>query len=63
LAAALVELNSLEEAKAALQEGLALDRDFTISGLSASATPISPASLEGRNRFNNALRIAGMPEG
>jgi TolB-like protein/Flp pilus assembly protein TadD len=63
LAAALVELNSLEEAQAALQEGLVLDRNFTISRLSANSAPISPASLEGRNRFFNALRIAGMPEG
>jgi TolB-like protein/class 3 adenylate cyclase/Tfp pilus assembly protein PilF len=63
LAAALIELNSLEEAKAALQEGLALDRNFTISRLGANSAPISPASLEGRNRFFNALRIAGMPEG
>jgi TolB-like protein/class 3 adenylate cyclase/tetratricopeptide (TPR) repeat protein len=63
LACTLVGLGDLDGAKAALREGLALDRDFTLQRLRANLVNISPVSLEGRNRFLESMRLAGTPEG
>jgi TolB-like protein len=63
LASTLVQLGRLDEAKAALQQGLALDPHLTLSRLRSNTANLSSASLRGRDRFLEGLRIAGMPEG
>jgi TolB-like protein len=63
LASTLVQLGRLDEAKAALQQGLALDPHLTLSRLRSNTANPSSASLRGRERFLEGLRIAGMPEG
>jgi len=62
-AVALVQLGRLDEAKAALQQGLALDPHLTLSRMRSNTANLSTASLRGRERFLEGLRIAGMPEG
>jgi len=62
LAATLVQLGRLDEAKAALQQGLALDPHLTLSRLRRNTANPGSASLRGRDRFIESLRIAGMPE-
>jgi TolB-like protein len=63
LAVALVQLSRLDEAKAALQQGLALDPHLTVSRMRSNTANPSSASLRRRERFLEGLRIAGMPEG
>jgi TolB-like protein/Flp pilus assembly protein TadD len=63
LAATLVQLGRLDEAKAALQQGLALDPHLTLSRMRSNTANLSTASLRGAWRFLEGLRIAGMPEG
>jgi TolB-like protein len=63
LASTLVQLGRLDEAKAALQQTLALDPYLTLSRLRSNTANPSSASLRGRDRFLEGLRIAGMPEG
>jgi tetratricopeptide (TPR) repeat protein len=64
-AAVLARLGELEQARAALQEGLALDPSFTIRRYRDAANPFSdnPAFLAGRERTMKGLRLAGVPEG
>ena len=62
LAATLVHLGSLEEAKAALQHALALDPQLTLGRLRGNMQNLHPASMGGRERFHEGLRIAGLPE-
>jgi TolB-like protein/class 3 adenylate cyclase len=63
LATTLVQLGRLVEAKATLQHGLALDPHLTLSRLRSNTANLSSASLRGRERFLEGLRIAGMCEG
>jgi tetratricopeptide (TPR) repeat protein len=64
LAAALTLLGELDEARAAVQAGLALDPGFTIRRLrAASAWSDNPTFLAGRERQCEGLRLAGVPEG
>jgi tetratricopeptide (TPR) repeat protein len=63
LAATLVRLGGLDEAKSALQQGLALDPDLTLSPLRGNTPNLNPASREQLERFLEGLRVAGMPEG
>lgn len=63
LAVTFVQLGRLDEAKAALQQGLALDPHLTLSRLRSNTANLSSASLRGREHFLEGLRIAGMPEG
>jgi tetratricopeptide (TPR) repeat protein len=63
LAAALARGGALDEAKAAAQAALALDSNFTIRRLRASAPSDNPTFLAGRERIYKGLRLAGVPEG
>ena len=64
LASALALLGELDEARAAVQAGLALDPGFTIRRLrAASAWSDNPTFLAGRERQCEGLRLDGVPEG
>ena len=64
LAAALVQLDDLEAARAAVQQGLALDPNFNVSRLRAKMPlPINSALSAKHERFLISLLRAGMPEG
>jgi TolB-like protein/class 3 adenylate cyclase/Tfp pilus assembly protein PilF len=63
LAVALAYLGELEEARAAVQAGLALHPSFTIRRYRASAACNHPAYLAGRERTYEGMRMAGVPEG
>jgi TolB-like protein/class 3 adenylate cyclase len=64
LAAALVQLDDLEAARAAMRQGLALDPNFNVSRLRAQMLPRIESALNAkRERFLNSLLRAGMPEG
>ncbi len=65
LAAALALLGEPDEARAAVQAGLALDPSFTIRRFrdATSAWHDNPISLAGRDRTIEGMRIAGVPEG
>jgi len=64
LAAALARLGALDEARAAVQAGLALDPGFTIRRLVAgNAWSDNPTFLAGRERTFMGMRMAGVPEG
>jgi TolB-like protein/class 3 adenylate cyclase len=63
LAAALIRLGALDEARAAAQEGLALDPSFTIRRMRAQVPSDNPAFLAGRERLYEGMRMAGVPEG
>jgi len=64
LAAALGLLGALDEARTAVNAGLALDPGFTIRRR-AVASPASdhPTYLAGRERIREGMRLAGVPEG
>jgi TolB-like protein len=63
LAGALARLGEVDEARAAVQAGLALDPRFTIRRLRASnAWNDNPAYLAGRERLCEGMRLAGVPE-
>src|SRR5436190_8666067 len=62
LAAALVHLGRIEEARAAANAGLALEPSFTIGRFSAGARSDNPVYLAGRQRIYEAMRRAGVPE-
>ena len=53
----------LDEARAAVQAGLALDPSFTIRRFRASAASDNPTYLAGRERIYEGMRMAGVPEG
>ncbi|MCP1781032.1 winged helix-turn-helix domain-containing tetratricopeptide repeat protein [Bradyrhizobium japonicum] len=63
LAAALGLLGALDEARAAVKTGLALDPDFTIQRVLATRLSDNPTYLAGRERICEGLRLAGVPEG
>jgi TolB-like protein len=64
LAAMLALLGELDEARAAVQAGLALDPSFTIRRFcdATSAWHDNPTSLAGRDRAIEGMRLAGVPE-
>jgi tetratricopeptide (TPR) repeat protein len=65
LAAALARLGKLDEARTAVQGGLALDPSFTIRRFRDATNVMSdnPTFLAGRVREIEGMRIAGVPEG
>ena len=62
LASALVYLGELDEARAAVKAGLALEPGFTIRHYRRSALSSHPAYLAERERIYESLRKAGVPE-
>ena len=63
LASALALLGSLDEARAATQAGLALDPDFTLRRFRTFLPSDNPTFLAGRERINEGMGMAGVPEG
>jgi TolB-like protein len=63
LAAALAHLGRLDDARAAVQVGLALDPTFTIGRFRAGVATDNPTYLSQRERVGDGMRIAGVPEG
>ncbi|MCP3465575.1 adenylate/guanylate cyclase domain-containing protein [Bradyrhizobium sp. CCGUVB23] len=63
LAATLSLLGALDEARAAVRAGLALDPDFTIRRITATRLSDNPTYLTGRERICEGMRLAGIPEG
>ena len=63
MAAALTELGQLDEARAEVQAGLALNPGFTIRRYRAGAQSDNPFFLKGRERIIEDMRKAGVPEG
>jgi TolB-like protein/class 3 adenylate cyclase len=63
LAAALAYLGKLDEARAAVKDGLAVDPTFTIRRLKSVPFSDDPTFLEGGKRIIRGMRIAGVPEG
>ncbi|MBV9531792.1 MAG: hypothetical protein JO283_12180 [Bradyrhizobium sp.] len=65
LAAVLARLGELDEARAAVRAGLALNPSFTIRRFrdGTSAWHDNPTSLALRDRTIEGLRMAGVPEG
>jgi TolB-like protein/class 3 adenylate cyclase/tetratricopeptide (TPR) repeat protein len=65
LAAALARLGELDEARAAVLAGLALDPSFTIRRFRdvSNANSDNPTFLAGRDRAIDGMRMAGVPEG
>ena len=63
LAAALAHLERIEEARASVAAGLALDPDFTLSHFHASSPTDNPICLTQRARIAEGMRKAGLPEG
>ncbi len=63
LAAALVHLDRLEEARASVQTGLVLDPTFTIRRYRAGASSDNPTYLAQREHIYDGMRKAGVPEG
>jgi hypothetical protein len=63
LAAALAHLGRRDEARAAVQAGLALLPAFTIARVRAGAATDNPTYLSQRQRIYEGMRIAGIPEG
>ena len=64
LAAALARLGKLDEARAAVNAGLALDPRFTISryGGVTYTNSDNPTYRAGRERLIEGMRLAGVPE-
>jgi tetratricopeptide (TPR) repeat protein len=65
LASRLARLGELEQARAAVQAGLAIDPNFTIRRyrLATSASVENPTVLAMRERGIEGMRLAGVPEG
>jgi TolB-like protein/tetratricopeptide (TPR) repeat protein len=63
LAAVLARLGALDQARAAVQGGLALDPNFTVRRFRAIALSDHPAYLAMRVRIYEGMRLAGIPEG
>ncbi|MCA6114344.1 winged helix-turn-helix domain-containing protein [Bradyrhizobium sp. WSM 1738] len=63
LAAALGLLSALDQARAAVKAGLALDPNFTIQRVLATQLSDNPTYLAGRDRICEGMRKAGVPEG
>ena len=62
LAAALGLIGRLDEARSAVQAGLALNPSFTISRFRAGAPSDNPTFLAQRERICEGMRKAGLPE-
>jgi TolB-like protein/Tfp pilus assembly protein PilF len=63
MAAALVELGRLDEARAEVEAGRALNPSFTIRRYRAGAQSDNPVFLKGRERIIEDMRKAGVPDG
>ena len=63
LAAALALVGELDEARATVQAGLALNPSFTIRRFRTNTPSNHPVYLAGRERVYEGLRLAGVPEG
>jgi TolB-like protein len=63
LAAALALVGELDEARATVQAGLALNPSFTIRRYRTNTPSNHPVYLAGRERAYEGLRMAGVPEG
>jgi tetratricopeptide (TPR) repeat protein len=63
MAAVLAELGRLDEARAKVQAGLALNPGFTIRRYRAGAQSDNPDFLKRRERIIEGMRKAGVPEG
>jgi TolB-like protein/class 3 adenylate cyclase/cytochrome c-type biogenesis protein CcmH/NrfG len=65
LASRLARIGELEQARAAVQTGLALDPNFTIRRyqIAASASHDHPTVVAARERGIDGMRLAGVPEG
>jgi TolB-like protein/Tfp pilus assembly protein PilF len=63
LASALALLGHLDQAKAAVRGGLAVDPQFTIHRYRTNLSSNDPTFLAGRDRIYEGMRIAGVPEG
>ena len=65
LAAMLARLGELDEARAEVQAGLALDPSFTIRRFCDATSTLSdsPTYRAGRERLAEGMRLAGVPEG
>jgi TolB-like protein/class 3 adenylate cyclase len=63
LASALAFLGKLDQAKAAVRGGLALDPTFTIHRYSSQLSSNDPTYIAGRERIYEGMRIAGVPKG
>jgi adenylate cyclase len=63
MATALVELGRLDEARAEVKAGLALNPGFSIRRYRAGAQSDNPVFLKGREQIIEDLRKAGVPEG
>jgi tetratricopeptide (TPR) repeat protein len=65
IAAMQARLGELDEARAAVQAGLALDPNFTIRRYrdATNARSDNPTFLAGRDRHIEGMRMAGVPEG
>jgi tetratricopeptide (TPR) repeat protein len=62
LAAALALLGSLEEARAAVRAGIALDPTFTIRRMRGIVLSVDPTFRSGSRRVRDGMRLAGVPE-
>jgi TolB-like protein/class 3 adenylate cyclase len=62
LAAALAQIGRLDEARSAVQAGLALHPTFTVSRLNANPPSDNPTFLARRERLIEGMRKAGAPE-
>ena len=62
-AAALAHLGRLDEARAAVKAGLALNPTFTIRRFRAGTSSDNPTFLAQRERIYDGMRKAGVPEG
>jgi TolB-like protein/Tfp pilus assembly protein PilF len=63
LAASLARLGKLEQARAAVRAGLALNPSFTARAIRDSNWSDAPAYVAGRERLVEAMLMAGVPEG
>ena len=63
VAAALVELDRLDEAKSEVKAALALNPNFTLRRYREAAQSDNPVFLKGRERIIEDMRKAGVPEG
>ena len=63
LGAALAHLGRIEEARASIQTGLAIDPNFTLSHFHASTPTDNSTCLAQRARIGEGMRKAGLPDG
>ena len=63
LAAALAHLGRIEDARASVLAGLALDPNFRLSQFHVSSPTDNPICLEQRERIAEGMSKAGLPEG